>query len=112
MVVDLDVPPGTLLLFKPRVGPVAGDESFRSLGTVIRAQRWMDRAAEAGVFDDDRTVLECEGVEASSIPALLAWPIGEPFITGIAKFGETTYPAILQVRASACGLRAVLRRVH
>jgi len=110
LVSKLDVPPATRLAFQPDNGPLTHTNEFHDLGLVISAERHADSALNSTEqLEDDRMVLECEGVEASELSKALNWPKGETVLPGVVKFGPQIYPASLQVRARPHGMRAVLR---
>jgi hypothetical protein len=110
LVSTLEVPKGTRLLFQPANGPLTHTDQFHDLGLVQRAERHADESlAHPEQLEDDRMVLECEGVEASALTKALNWPKGETIMPGVVRFGPQTFPATLQVRARPRGLRAVLR---
>src|SRR5947209_5808158 len=100
VVVELSIPPGTVLLFQPGDGIICERRAgVIPLGIILRAQRRMDRADQAGVFEDDRLVLICQGVEASDASRLLNWPVGQLALPGVVCIGQLTYRATLQLRA-------------
>jgi hypothetical protein len=110
LVTRLEVPPGTRLSFQPHKGPLTHTDQFHDLGLVLHAERHADASQEIPEqLEDDRMVLECEGVEASELTKALAWPNGESLLPGVVRFGAQIYPATLQVRARPHGLRATLR---
>jgi hypothetical protein len=113
LVTRLDVPRGTRLAFQPDKGPLTHTEQFHDLGLVLVAERHADESLDAPEqLEDDRMVLECEGVEASELSKALNWPKGETVMPGMVRFGPQVYPATLQVRARPHGLRATLRGVR
>ncbi len=112
LVTRLDVPEGTRLSFQPDNGPLTHTDQFHDLGLVRIAERHADASLEnPDQLEDDRMVLECEGVEASQLTKALSWPKGESTLPGTVRFGPQTYPATLQVRARPHGLRATLRGI-
>jgi hypothetical protein len=112
LVTRLDVPRGMRLLFQTTGGPVSPVSEFRDLGMVTRAERHADPVqGPDGPMDDHRVVLDCDGVEASAVSQLLHWPPGETLLEGTARFGDTVFPAALQIRVRPGGLRAILRQI-
>ena len=112
LVTRLEVPQGTRLSFQPDKGPLTHQDAFHDLGLVLRAEQHADPAEESDQsLQDQRMVLECEGVEASALAKRLNWPNGETVLPGMVKFGSQTYPAALQIRARPKGLRAILRSI-
>ena len=110
LVTEIEVPAGTHLAFQPSHGPLTHDDAYHDLGLVLRAEQHADGALDAPEqLEDNRMVLECEGIEASELIKQLNWPNGETILPGMVRFGDRTYPATLQVRARRNGLRAILR---
>ncbi len=112
LVTRLDVPPGTRLSFQPKNGPLTHLDDFYDLGLVLAAEQHADSdPQQPDQLADTRMVLECEGVEASELSKQLNWPNGEPVLPGTVRYGGSTYPVALQIRARPHGLRAILRVV-
>jgi len=113
LVTRLDVPQDTRLSFQPHNGPLTHQNQFHDLGLVLRAEQHADPIGDATEqLEDQRMVLECEGVEASALAKTLNWPNGETVLPGMVKFGSQIYPAALQIRARPKGLRAILRSIE
>jgi hypothetical protein len=113
LVTRLDVPQGTRLSFQPRLGPLQLIDDFHDLGLVVLAEQHAESSADSsGQLQDNRMVLDCEGVEASYLFQQLKWPKGESTMDGTVRFGSQMYPVALQVRARPHGLRAILRVVE
>ena len=110
LVTQIEVPVGTRLSFQPEKGPLTHTDAYFDLGLVLRAEQHADGAIDTPEqLEDNRMVLECEGIEASELTKQLNWPKGETVLPGMVRFGDRTYPATLQVRARRMGLRAILR---
>ncbi len=111
LVMRLQVPEGARLFFQPSAGPLSHADAFHDLGQVIRAEQHADASdEEPEILEDYRLVLDCRGVAASQLTAEIDWPLGAPELPGVVRYGDHAYPATLQLRARAKGLRAILRK--
>ena len=110
VVTRLTVPEGTRLAFQPAHGPITRTDEFFDLGLVVLAERHASESLDQPeVLEDDRMVVDCDGVKASELTASLHWPNGEPLLPGVVRYGDHSYPATLQLHARPRGLRAILR---